>query len=242
MARGRMEELKVDGITAEEEKKILLYYQVKLLEMCKYLDLQLPISSTAIAYFKTFFRKRRVYNYEMRNLVVAFLFLAMKVENTYTTVEFFKEKLAFIETSRVLRYEMEICRELRYNLHMPSPHLRALGLYLFLKRKRAEDGPLKAEEADDLEQEVECRWRATVDRLNSIMLLETYLDHKINDVALASLDIGKEELEGLFMGYTIEEVERIRREVEQISLPNNEELREINQKIKEVQERYGIAC
>lgn len=244
-----------DKITTEEERKILLYYQIKLLEMCSYLDVQVQVHSTAITYFKLFFQKKKVYHYNMRNLIAAFVFLAMKVENTRTTAEFFKERLSFIDVNKLVQYEAEICQEIKFNLHVSSPHLRLLGLYLLLKDKEARkecDSPIQTQEiAEDqslaaaapAQAAASCSWESAVENLNSIMLSERYLEFDINDVAMASLNISTSDLDGLFMEHTIENVKQIRKEMESIAIaiPNQEDLRRIDGKIKSIQAKYNIA-
>lgn len=242
------------SISPDEEKKLLLYYQTKLIGMCRFLNTQIQVYNTAITYFKLFFKRKKVYNYNMANLVAAVVFLSMKVENIYITVETLKEKLSFVEADRIVKYELEICKEIGFNFHISSPHLRLLGLYLLLQSKKqrgaeydspiqtqeiAEDPSLSADGAAE-EEPRDYSWALAVENLNKIMLAERYLDFNINDVAIAALNVRSSDLVGLFMEHTIEQVRCIRQETAGVVVPSKEELRHIDGKIKEIQQKYNI--
>lgn len=229
-------------ITKEEEETMLFYYQIKMLDLCEYLKTPIQVHSTSITYFKMVFTKRRVIHYDMRNFIAACVFLAMKVESIYINAETFKETLKFIEISYIVKYELEICNLLKFNLHVSSPHLRLLGLFLLLKNRER----IQAEMEDSVQiqeiQEIDkiLDWEKSIENLKNIMLTDEYLKFNSNEVALASLTVQLSELQGFFMEETIEAVKKIKLHTIRREFPDHSQLRKIDEKIRTIQEYYKI--
>lgn len=230
-----------EDLTVEEENTMLFYYQLKMLEMCEYLRAPIQVHSTCITYFKMLFVKRRVFHYDMRNLIAACVFLAMKVENIHVTVESLKSKLSFLKTSLLTRYELDICHALKFNLHVSSPYLRLLGLFLLFKnreKKEQEKDTVQTQEIEEIDHFL--NWEKAVSNLKNIMLTDEYLKLNPNEVALASLSVQPSELQGYFMNETIESVKQLKINTIRRESPANEELRRIDAKIRGIQQAYKL--
>ncbi|KAI5191028.1 cyclin H [Nematocida sp. AWRm77] len=229
-------------ITQEEEETMLFYYQVKMLDLCEYLKTPIQVHSTSIVYFKTLFIKRRVFHYDMRNLIAACVLLSMKAENMYITPELMKEMLSFVDVSLLVKYELEICNALKFNLHVSSPYLRLLGLFLLLKNKEkimteTEDS-VQIQEIQEIDKNLS--WEKCVSNLRNIMLTDGYLSLNPNEVALASLTVQPSDLQGFFMKDTIDAVKKLKRQVIRREFPNQAQLKHIDNKIRRIQETYKI--
>ncbi|KAI5179742.1 cyclin H [Nematocida sp. AWRm80] len=228
-------------LTKEEEDTMLFYYQVKMLELCEYLKTPIQVHSTSITYFKTLFSKKRIFHYNMRNLIASCVLLAMKVENIYITAEQFCEKLDFVQLQLLVKYELEICNALKFNLHVSSPHLRLLGLFLLLKNRekvRAEmDNSVQTQEIQEIDKMLD--WNKSVENLKNIMLTDNYLQLDLNQVALASLTIQPTELHGFFMAETIEAVQKLKISTKRRESPSQEHLKQIDEKIKTIQQKHA---
>lgn len=235
------EQIPID-ITKEEEEIMLFYYQVKILDLCEFLKTPIQVYNTSIAYFKALFTKRRIFHYDMRNLILACIFLAMKVENIYVTAESLKTHLSFAEVPLIVQYELEICSALKFNLHVSSPHLRLLGLYLLLQNKervRMEmDESVKTQEIKEIDKGLD--WNKAVENLKNIMLADDYLQLDPNEVAIAALTVQPSELQGFFMPQTLESVKRIKMRTIRRESPCERQLKEINKKIQDIQKKYNI--
>lgn len=227
----------VTDITKEEEKFFLFYYQVKMLEICEDLFTPIQIQSTAITYFKLVFSKRRIFHYDMDNLVVACILLAMKVENIFITAVRINEKLKFTDVNLLAAYELEICNLLKFNLHVPSPHLRLLGLFLLLKNKER-NSLIQTQEITETDETLD--WNESIRNLKYLMLLEEYHTLDLNHVAIASLPVGPSSLEGLFMEDTLEAVKFLKKKMKKKEKPAKKEISFIKKKIEKIQQLYKI--
>lgn len=230
-------------LTREEEETMLFYYQFKMIELCEFLKAPIQVQSTSITYFKRLFAKRRIFYYDMKNLIVACVLLAIKVENIYVTPEFFKEGgLKFVHIPLVLCYELDICEALNFNFHVSSPHLRLLGLFLLLKNREkvhaeVEDS-VQIQEIREIDKNLD--WEKSVENLTNIMLTDEYLSLNLNEVALASLTVQPSELVGFFMPETIEAVKKIKRHIIRREFPSKEQLDRLTKKIQAIQKKYRI--
>ncbi|OAG28906.1 cyclin H [Nematocida displodere] len=232
-----------EDITKEEENTMLFYYQVKMLDLCEYLKTPIQVHNTAITYFKVLFSKRKVFHYDMRNLIAACVFLALKVENTYITAEILKAKLSFVKMHLLIKYELELCQALKFNLHVSSPHLRLLGLFLLLKNKEQVRGTtedtFQTQEIQEIDRTLD--WGKSVENLKNLMLTDNYLQLNPNEVALASLTVQPSELQGLFMTDTLSAIKKIKLDTIRRESPTQQELKRIDEKIRNIQQRYEIS-
>jgi len=237
-----MVEMVPEDITKEEEEEMVLYYHVKMLDMCEHLKTPIQVHSTSTVYYKTLFTQKRVFQYEMRNLIAACVFLAMKVENIYVTAEILKSRLTFIDVTSLVQYEIEICNALNFNFHVPSPHLRLLGVFLMMKNREririATEDSVQTQEIQEIDKIL--NWEKSVENLKNIMLSDKYTELNPHEVALAALTVQPSELLGFFMEETVEAVKKIKMSTIRRELPTKEQLRKIDEKIQLIQKRYGI--
>ncbi|KAH9385867.1 cyclin H [Nematocida major] len=237
-----MSESSAMDITKEEEDTFLFYYQIKMLGLCDHMNIPVQIQSTAITYFKVLFSKRRVFQYDMKNFVVACILLAMKVENTFTTAARIKEQLSFADVKLLAEYELEICNALKFNLHVASPHLRLLGLFLLLRNKErvAAEAEKHVQTQEISEADKVLEWDQAVENLRTLMLLEDYHTLDLNEVAIASLPVSPLQLRGFFMEETLESVKHLKKKMKRKEPPSSEQIERIGRKIKQIQQRYKI--
>lgn len=230
-------------ISKEEEATVLLFYQMEMLRICDDFSISLQLQSTAITYFKMVFMKKRVFLYDMDNFIVACILLAMKVENIFMTALRMKEKLAFPDVNLVAAYELDICNILKFNLHVPSPHLRLLGLFLLLKNKEKvniQGGKALVQTQQIKETDETLDWNQSIRNLRNLMLLDDYHTLDLNHVAMASLPVHPSSLEGFFMEDTIEAVKNLKKKMTEKEKPSISELKKINRKIEKIQKAYDI--
>lgn len=229
-------------ITKEEEEIFLLYSQIQLLGLCDHLNTPVQIQNTAITYFKILFSKRRIFHYDMKNFIVACILLAMKVENIFTTAAHLKEQLNFTDVKLLAAYELDICNAVKFNLHVASPHLRLLGLFLLLRNKQRitveMDRLVQVQGITETDESID--WTHSLENLKSLMLLENYHTLDLNQVAIASLPVSPAELEGFFMEETIEAVKLLKKQLKRREIPSTAEIERIDKKIKKIRERYKL--
>jgi cyclin H len=83
----------VDYITAHDQITLCRFYESKILDYCKYFKFDRDVQSTAILYFKRFFTKHSVIEYDPKIILLTCLFLATKVENFKISLNSFLSKL-----------------------------------------------------------------------------------------------------------------------------------------------------
>ncbi|OAG33337.1 cyclin H [Nematocida sp. ERTm5] len=229
-------------ITTEEENTFLFYYQLRMLGTCDKMNIPIQVQSTVITYFKILFTKRRVFHYDMKNLIMACILLGMKVENIYITATQIKEMFSFVDTQLLAEYELEICNALKFNLYVPSPHLRLLALFLLLRNRESInaviDGSVQTQEITS--PDVHLNWETSIENLKTIMLLDNYHTLDLTQVAIASLPVSPSLLQGFFMEDTLNAVAEIKKQMKRKDLPTQTEINKIDQKIKTIQARYKV--
>ncbi|KAI5160728.1 cyclin H [Nematocida ausubeli] len=229
-------------ITAEEESVFLFYHKLKMFEICESMKIPIHVQSTVIVYFKVLFLKKRVFHYDMNNLVMACILLAMKVENINITTMQIKEVVPGVDERLLAEYELEICNALKFNLHVPSPHLRLIGLFLLLRNKESVQTVMtgSVQTQDIVSPDANIDWDTSAENLKTLMLLDNYHTLDLTQVAIASLPVPPTELEGFFMLDTLEAAGHLKKQMKRKKSPSKVQINTIKEKIKVIQARYKI--
>ncbi|KAJ3212657.1 hypothetical protein HDU67_003685 [Dinochytrium kinnereticum] len=120
-------------ITWEEQQKMCLFYETKIVSYCKFFkfDTDGTVQATAITFFKRFYLANTIMDYDPKLILLTCLFLAAKVENSHMPLTDFLAKVPKAPPPEViLELEFVLCRGLEFQF-MVQPLKWALhGLFL----------------------------------------------------------------------------------------------------------------
>eukprot|EP00128_Syssomonas_multiformis_P007621 Colp12_sorted_trinity150504_noHs@19806 len=127
---------------AEDEKKFVNYMLQKLKQFCESgLTIPAPpkVVATASTYFKRFYLKNSMMNYDPSDMMFVCVFLACKVEEFFQTLDEFVRKLGTKKGEKtkkyVLEHEVVLATELNYDLTVHSPFHALHGLAIDVRAR-----------------------------------------------------------------------------------------------------------
>jgi len=133
-------------LTPDEEFKFLQYYETRLWDFCRHFRPPLPpnVSATALMYFKRFYLNNSVMDYSPRNIYMACLWLATKVEEFNVSISQFVENLkespqqSMRSEDLILALELPIISALKYHLTIHNPYRPMEGFLIDMRVRCAE--------------------------------------------------------------------------------------------------------
>lgn len=128
-------------LSSDEEIKFLHYYESRLWDFCRHFRPPLPpnVSGTALMYFKRFYLNNSVMDYSPRNIYMACLWLATKVEEFNVSINQFVANLhespaqARRSEDLILALELPIISALKYHLTIHNPYRPMEGFLIDLR-------------------------------------------------------------------------------------------------------------
>ncbi|XP_059084064.1 cyclin-H-like [Tigriopus californicus] len=136
------DQLEVHGqhaqVTAQDAATLLRYHEKKLIEFTQKFQPPMPKNTqgTALIYFKRFFLRNCILQYEPKDVLVTAAFLACKVEEFNVSIDQF---VANIQGNKeraihtILSNELLLIRELRFHLTIHNPYRSVEGFLIDLK-------------------------------------------------------------------------------------------------------------
>lgn len=135
-------------MTNDEESKFLAYYEQRLWDFCRHFRPPPPpnVTATALMYFKRFYLNNTPMDYSPRNIYMACVWLATKVEEFNVSISQFVGNLreppdqARRSEDLILALELPIISALKYHLTIHNPY-RPMEGFLIDMRVRCDSVP-----------------------------------------------------------------------------------------------------
>jgi hypothetical protein len=149
-------------------------------------DLSTSLKSSVLSYFRRFFLKKSILDYNANFLMASAFRLGAKISSMNYTLNDYKKVFPFIENSlnKLNEYEFYICHILDYEFYVYNPYQALLGLIYTLEQK---DFFLTQDKDNYINQDdLKKNCMNTIDKmyLTDIIFLYTY-----SEMALASIFI-----------------------------------------------------
>mmetsp|Transcript_13150 Transcript_13150/g.27763 ORF Transcript_13150/g.27763 Transcript_13150/m.27763 type:complete len:382 (+) Transcript_13150:189-1334(+) len=112
-------------VSMEEEKQLFSYYERMISKICVLYNFSRKILAISIVYFKRFYLKFSILDYEPWTLMITCVYLACKVENAYISAEELAKGVqqdARIVEKIVLGSEMNLLQGLDFDLVVHTPY------------------------------------------------------------------------------------------------------------------------
>ncbi len=112
-------------VSMEEEKKLFSYYERMISKICVLYHFPRKIMAISLVYFKRFYLKFSILDYEPWTLMITCVYLACKVENAYISAEELAKGVqqdARIVEKIVLGSEMNLLQGLDFDLVVHTPY------------------------------------------------------------------------------------------------------------------------
>eukprot|EP00890_Picochlorum_soloecismus_P006508 jgi/Picsp_1/6859/NSC_04196-R1_cyclin h len=114
-------------ITLEEEKHLVEYYAVKLIEVGKALKAPSKVICTACTYLKRFYIGKTSLEYDPQFLVLACLYVASKVEDCYMAADELSTHVG-MPSGAILKLELPLLQGLHFDLQVFHVHKALEGI------------------------------------------------------------------------------------------------------------------
>eukprot|EP01104_Vermistella_antarctica_P018468 TRINITY_DN6855_c0_g1_i2.p1 TRINITY_DN6855_c0_g1~~TRINITY_DN6855_c0_g1_i2.p1 ORF type:complete len:301 (+),score=76.52 TRINITY_DN6855_c0_g1_i2:26-904(+) len=122
-------------LTSDEETKLKRHHESKIQEICKKLGLPPKVHITAVCYFKRFYLRQHVYEWDPKHIMLSCIYLACKVEECKYSIQDFTTQLKVLPAS-ILEHELPVLSEMKFQLTVFSP-IRALDGFVDDAKKNA---------------------------------------------------------------------------------------------------------
>ncbi|KAI8850498.1 hypothetical protein BC829DRAFT_442103 [Chytridium lagenaria] len=120
-------------ITWEEQHKMCLFYETKIVSYCKVFkfDNDGTVQATAITFFKRFYLNNTIMDYDPKLILLTCLFLAAKVENSHMPLTDFLAKVPRAPPAEmILELEFILCKGLGFHFMVQPLKWPLHGLFL----------------------------------------------------------------------------------------------------------------
>ncbi|KYQ90291.1 putative H-type cyclin [Tieghemostelium lacteum] len=111
-----------------EEQQLICYYEYKIAEISKVLNLPDKVAATGIIYLKRFFLKNSVMKVSPKLIMICCLYLACKTEDSHVEIDFYANGVG-VTANDIIDLEIPILESLNFNLIVYHPY-RPLHGYL----------------------------------------------------------------------------------------------------------------
>lgn len=122
------------SLSAPEENDLRMFFERKILDICKIFKFSTYIQTSAILLHKRFYLKNSVMKHDAKHIMVASIFVAMKVGNIRKECKFLTSKVSGIDEARLLECECILLQDVRFVFQFPDVEATLMG-YLMLIRK-----------------------------------------------------------------------------------------------------------
>eukprot|EP01080_Neovahlkampfia_damariscottae_P005712 gene5712-9532_t len=123
----RKDNKEINFLTLEEHEKLTQSYEKKILLFSQRLNFTLQSQASSVIFFKRFFFRHSVFEYDITNVMLGCLFLSTKIEEERTTLDEFLDKVEKIvgkkfSTEMMNKIELIILEGLNFELVLYHPH------------------------------------------------------------------------------------------------------------------------
>ncbi|ORX66881.1 cyclin-like protein [Linderina pennispora] len=128
----RTAEAENNMLTPADELGLINYYLQKIRDYATVYKFNSTVKATAITFMKRFYLHNVVFDYPPKGIMLACLYLATKVENSFVKIDDFTKPLARtkVTNSDVLDYEFVVTQSLQFDLAVHHPYRPAYGFFL----------------------------------------------------------------------------------------------------------------
>lgn len=116
-----------DAISLDEEKRLIHYYALKLIELSKTIGSPDNVVCTACTYFLRFYVNGSCLEFDPQYIVLTCLYLASKIEDCYVSAEYIHRQGGMPEEI-ILKFEITVLQGLGFDLQVHPPHKALWGL------------------------------------------------------------------------------------------------------------------
>ena len=172
----------VSFLTVDEERSLIEYYQIVLIEVCDKFKPPVPssaVTATAVAYLKRFYLKTSVMDHPPKEMFLVCLYMACKVEEHNISVDRFVEILPVDRREKtkdfILAHELLLMQRLNFHLTVHNPYRPMEGFIIDIKTRGLMLGDPE-------------KWRPLADEfLRKALLTDVSLLYSPSQIALAAL-------------------------------------------------------
>ena len=131
----------VSFLTVDEERSLIEYYQIVLIEVCDKFKPPVPssVTATAVAYLKRFYLKTSVMDHPPKEMFLVCLYMACKVEEHNISVDKFVEILPADRREKtkdfILAHELLLMQRLNFHLTVHNPYRPIEGFIIDIKTR-----------------------------------------------------------------------------------------------------------
>lgn len=165
-------------INLEKEKIFIINFSNKLIRILNDLKQSTSLKNTAVSYFRRFYLKKSILDYDPQYLMVASFMLGTKVAQINLPLEKIEKLFPFIkdEIKLVLDYEFFLTNILDYNFYVYNPYHALYGLIYTLEQKQFFLG----QNSENFKQEC-------IDIIDKMLLTDNIFLYTHSEIALASI-------------------------------------------------------
>jgi len=226
----------VSFLSVVEEKSLIEYYQLVLIEVCDKFKPPVPsaVTATAVAYLKRFYLKTSVMDHPPKEMFLVCLYMACKVEEHNVSVDRFVEILPADRREKtkdfILAHELLLMQRLNFHLTVHNPYRPMEGFIIDMKTRCSKLGDPE-------------KWRPLAeDFLRKALMTDVSLLYSPSQIALAALFSASKGALGSYIGENLgEHQQQVHRQIENMvtlvtSQPkttvSKEQVKNLEQKLK----------
>ena len=177
-------------ISLEDEKFIIINYGIQLLNVLNLNQKSTSMKNNSLTYFRRFYQKKSIFDYELEYIMAASVFLGGKVAQLNISFELLEKLFPFVKGTekKLIEYEFYLSHVLDYEFYVYSPYQALLGFIFSLKQKEFFLAQSSENYVNPNDFQQEC-----VDVIDKIFLTNNIFLFTYSEIALASIFIKCEE-------------------------------------------------
>jgi serine/threonine protein kinase len=171
-------------INLEKEKIFIINFSNKLIRILNDLKQSTSLKTTAVSYFRRFYLKKSIVDYDPQYLMVASFMLGSKVAQINLPLDKIEKLFPFIRENikKVLDYEFFLTTILDYNFFVYNPYHALYGLIYTLEQKQFFLGQSTENYINQENFKQEC-----IDIIDKMLLTDNIFLYTYSEIALASI-------------------------------------------------------
>ena len=177
-------------ISLEDEKFIIINFGNDLLNVLNLKYKSTSVKNNSLTYFRRFYQKKSIFDYELEYLMAASVFLGSKVAQLNITIEALEKIFPFIKGTekKLVEYEFYLSHVLEYEFYVYNPYQALFGFIFSLKQKEFFLAQSSENYVNPNDFQQEC-----VDVIDKMFLTNNIFLFTYSEIALASIFIKCEE-------------------------------------------------
>ena len=178
-------------ISLEDEKFIIINYGNQLLNVLNLKQKSTSIKNNSLTYFRRFYQKKSIFDYELEYVMAASVFLGSKlVAQLNISNEGMENMFPFIKGTekKLFEYEFYLSNILEYEFYVYNPYQALFGFIFSLKQKEFFLAQSSENYVNPNDFQQEC-----VDVIDKMFLTDNIFLFTYSEIALASIFIKCEE-------------------------------------------------